>query len=83
MTTTTKHWNRVLPGLYVDGTETWVLTQDGNRYWTVRAFEGWGEYPEWSAKRGELFPDYGDIIYGNYATLNEAKRGAEQLGDAP
>lgn len=71
-----RKWTRVLPGLYTDSTDRWVITEDERSFWTVRVLLGWG--PSLS---GTMFPDYGGTFYGEAHTLAGAKAIVERWGD--
>lgn len=67
-------FKRYAPGLYVDSTETWVISREQRNWYSIRKFLRLG--PTLS---GEMFPDYGSIWYGDYSTLAEAKTAVTEM----
>ena len=62
-------WKRVCNGLYVSPTGKWVINHEGPGWYSVRELIGWGPLLDGVT----MFPDSGDIWYGDYKTLAEAK----------
>lgn len=74
-------FKRYAPGLYVDSTETWVITRDQDATsthkatYTVRQCEGLGYLLDGIT----LFPDYGNMIWAQTTTLTQAKQAVSNL----
>lgn len=72
-------FKRYAPGLYVDSTNTWVISRDR---------EGTGSYrPLFTIRRlidigptlsGDPFPDYDHVVMGEYTSLIDAKNGVRR-----
>ena len=73
-------FRRYAPGLYVDSTNSWVITRDVEAtgsykaLYTIRECIGFGPLLDGVT----MFPDYGDIIRGEYHLLAECKADIEQ-----
>lgn len=71
---TTKKWQRICPGLYVDPTQKWVISREGRGWYSVRELTGWG-----LTLNNKKFPDYGDIWHGDYWSLADAKTAVMEM----
>jgi hypothetical protein len=76
MTLDSAKWERIAQGLYVSELYGVVITDSGDsrRYWTIRELLGWGK-----SLSGQMMPDYGDFLLGQYRTLGEAKTRVENI----
>lgn len=69
-------WQRACPGLYVDSTNTWVISREDDRNWySIRACLGWGLMLDGVT----FFPDMGSVWHGDFWSLEEAKRAGEKM----
>jgi hypothetical protein len=67
-------WTRVCPGLYVDPSGKWIVSREGRGWYSVRELTGWGRLLDGVT----MFPEYGDIWYGDYFSLADAKASVER-----
>lgn len=70
----TKKFNRYCPGLYVDISESFVISREEKNLYTIRLFKGLG-----LTLSGKLFPDYGHQWLAEYRTLAEAKNAVVEM----
>lgn len=67
-------FKRACAGLYVDSTETFVISREARNLYSIRLFLNWG-----ATSDGTPMPDYGHIWYGDTITLAEAKLDVEEM----